>query len=309
MKPLSLLALSLLLLTGCVAEAPDPAPPVPAPKATAEDHDHDHDHNHDDEAEAAAGEPYQVEFDTSKGKFVMEVVPKWAPRGAARFKELLDEHFFDDARFFRLVPGFVVQFGLPADAKVATKWQRRRIEDDRVKVPNTPGTVTFATSGPHSRTTQLFINLADNSGQLDGQGFSPFGKVISGMDVIDALNKEYGEQPQQDRIQKEGNAYLNKSFPRLDFIKSARILPQAIPSEKPAATEAEPAKTEEAAPAKPAAELPKPVHSEPAKPEPVKPADEPKSEASKPADTPPQEPAAESSKPADEKPAEGSADK
>ena len=171
---------------------------------------------------------FKARFDTSKGAFVIEVRREAAPNGADRFYNLVKSGYFDNIRFFRVVSGFMVQFGIHGDPNVASKWRNATIKDDPVKVSNARGFVTFATSGPDSRTTQVFINFADNGG-LDGKGFSPFGKVISGMNVVDALNAEYGEGaprgtgPDQGRVQMEGNAYLAKSFPRLDYIKKATI--------------------------------------------------------------------------------------
>ena len=171
---------------------------------------------------------FKAHFDTSKGVFVIEVRRDVAPNGADRFYNLVKSGFYDNARFFRVVSGFMVQFGIHGDPATMMKWRNASIKDDPVKTTNQRGFVTFATSGPDSRTTQVFINFADNSG-LDRQGFSPFGKVISGMNVVDALNAEYGEGaprgngPDQGRLQTEGNSYLAKSFPKLDYIKKATI--------------------------------------------------------------------------------------
>lgn len=180
-------------------------------------------------SEQQAPETYQVRFDTSQGSFTIEVSRAWAPRGADRFYTLIQGGFYDGARFFRVLPGFVVQFGIPADPQVARSWRSARIPDDPVKESNRKGTITFATSGPNSRTTQVFINLADNK-NLDGMGFAPFGRVTEGMDVVGKLYSGYGEGapqgrgPDQGRIQSEGNAYLEKSFPKLDSIVRAAIL-------------------------------------------------------------------------------------
>ena len=181
---------------------------------------------------AALNEPapatYKAKFDTSKGVFVIEVTRAWAPQGADRFYNLVKNGFFDNTRFFRVIPNFMVQFGISGDPALNTKWRVARIPDDRPAQSNTRGMVTFATSGPNARTTQVFINFKNNS-RLDALGFAPFGKVVSGMNVVDALNGEYGEGapdgrgPDQMRLQAEGNAYLAKDFPRMDFIKKATI--------------------------------------------------------------------------------------
>jgi peptidyl-prolyl cis-trans isomerase A (cyclophilin A) len=171
---------------------------------------------------------YKAKFDTSKGTFVIEVHRDWAPNGADRFYNLVKYGFFDDARFFRVIDGFMVQFGINGNPKIAAAWQDANIKDDPVKQSNTRGMVTFATAGPNTRTTQVFVNFGDNAG-LDGQGFSPFGKVISGMDVVDSLYSGYGEGapkghgPNQGIVQSLGNAYLEKAFPKLDYIKKATI--------------------------------------------------------------------------------------
>lgn len=173
---------------------------------------------------------YKAKFDTSKGSFVIQVTRAWAPQGADRFYNLVKNGYFDDGRFFRVISGFMVQFGLHADPALNAKWRVARIPDDRVTQSNTRGMVTFATSGPDARTTQVFINF-DNNSRLDGMGFAPFGKVISGMDVVDKLYSGYGEGapngqgPNQNRIQTEGNAYLTQSFPRLDHVTKASIVP------------------------------------------------------------------------------------
>jgi peptidyl-prolyl cis-trans isomerase A (cyclophilin A) len=177
---------------------------------------------------AKAPAVYQAKFDTSKGPFVIEVHRDWAPRGADRFYNLVKNGFFDNARFFRVIEGFMVQFGINGDPNIAAVWRDADIKDDPVKHSNERGTITFATAGPNTRTTQVFINFADNAA-LDGQGFSPFGKVVSGMEVVDKLYGGYGEGapngngPDQGRIQSQGNAYLEQDFPKLDFIKTATI--------------------------------------------------------------------------------------
>jgi peptidyl-prolyl cis-trans isomerase A (cyclophilin A) len=171
---------------------------------------------------------YRVDFDTSKGPFVIEVHRDWAPIGADRFYNLVKSGFFTDVRFFRVVEGFMVQFGIHGDPRVSAAWKNARIKDDPVRVSNKRTFVTFATAGPNTRTTQVFINFGDNS-NLDRQGFAPFGQVVSGMKAVDSLFSAYGEGapqgrgPDQSRIQAEGNAYLTGSFGNLDYIKKATI--------------------------------------------------------------------------------------
>ncbi|MGE4158259.1 MAG: peptidylprolyl isomerase [Planctomycetota bacterium] len=175
--------------------------------------------------ESSVPETYKVLFETSCGNFTVQVTRAWAPLGADRFHELVTAGYFNGSGFFRVVTGFVVQFGLAADPKVTAKWVEARLKDDPVKQTNSRGRLTFATAGPNTRTTQLFINLGNNEA-LDGMGFSPFGEVVEGMDVVDKINKEYGEKPRQDLITSQGAEYLSKEFPKLDLIKSAKILPQ-----------------------------------------------------------------------------------
>jgi peptidyl-prolyl cis-trans isomerase A (cyclophilin A) len=173
---------------------------------------------------------YKVEFDTSKGSFVVEVHRDWAPNGADRFYNLVKNGFYDNTRFFRVLEGFMAQFGVNGDPKVSTVWREARIKDDPVKVSNKRTFVTFATAGPNTRTTQVFISYGDNS-NLDSQGFAPFGQVVSGMKFVDSLYNGYGEGaprgrgPDQTRVQSEGNAYLGSAFPNLDYIKKATIVP------------------------------------------------------------------------------------
>jgi peptidyl-prolyl cis-trans isomerase A (cyclophilin A) len=173
---------------------------------------------------------YRVDFDTSAGPFVIEVTRAWAPKGADRFYNLVKNGYFNDTRFFRVVRNFMVQFGIHGDPKLNEVWREANITDDPVTQSNKRGYITFATSGPNSRTTQVFINFRDNAG-LDPQGFAPFGQVVSGMEVVDKLNGEYGEAPSQmqQQIQSGGNAFLAKSFPRLDYIKKATIEKPAAP--------------------------------------------------------------------------------
>ena len=165
---------------------------------------------------------YKAKFETSAGDFVVQVHRAWAPKGADRFYNLVKHGFFDDCRFFRVVPNFMVQFGINGDPGIQTNWVNNRITDDPVKETNKRGYITFATAGPNSRTTQVFINFADNGG-LDRQGFAPFGEVVTGMDVVDKITAQYGQKPVQAQIQSQGNAYLNKDFPKLDYIKKATI--------------------------------------------------------------------------------------
>jgi peptidyl-prolyl cis-trans isomerase A (cyclophilin A) len=178
---------------------------------------------------AKAPETFKVRFETTKGPFTVEVTRSLAPNGADRFYNLARAGYFKDIALFRVIKGFMCQFGIHGDPKLAEVWREARIPDDPVKGSNTRGTITFATAGPNTRTTQLFINYVDNT-RLDGMGFAPFGKVVEGMDVVDKINGEYGEGapmgrgPSQDRIQNEGNAYLKKDFPNLDYIQSATVV-------------------------------------------------------------------------------------
>ena len=166
---------------------------------------------------------YTAKFETTAGVFQVEVHTDWAPNGADRFYNLVKNGYYDGCRFFRVVPGFIVQFGINGDPAIQRNWESATIPDEPVKQGNTRGTITFAkTSAPNSRTTQVFINFKDNSG-LNRTGFAPFGKIVSGMDVVDKIYSAYGERPEQARIQTEGTAYLAKSFPKLDYIKKATI--------------------------------------------------------------------------------------
>jgi peptidyl-prolyl cis-trans isomerase A (cyclophilin A) len=171
---------------------------------------------------------YKARFDTSKGTFVLQVHRDWAPNGADRFYNLVKNGFYDNVRFFRVISGFMVQFGISGDPSISAQWRNARITDDPVRQSNRRGFITYAMAGPNTRTSQVFINFADNS-PLDRQGFSPFGQVTSGMNVVDSLYSGYGEGaprgqgPDQGRLQQEGNAYLMKSFPRLDYVKKATI--------------------------------------------------------------------------------------
>ena len=179
----------------------------------------------------AAPQVFQAKFETSKGEFVIEAHRDWAPRGVDRFYNLVRAGFFDDSRFFRVRAGFIAQFGIAGDPRIAQLWRNESIADDPVRESNLRGTIAYAMTGPNARTTQLFINLVDNS-KLDAQGFAPIGKVISGMNVVDQLYSGYGEDAgggmrggKQDKIFAEGNTGLNRDFPRLDKIIRATFAP------------------------------------------------------------------------------------
>ena len=180
---------------------------------------------------ARAPETFKAKFTTTKGDFVIQVTRAWAPNGADRFYNLVRSGFFKDAAFFRVLSGFMAQFGIPADPAVARVWMQANITDDPVKASNKRGFVTFAqTSARNSRSTQLFINYGDNS-RLDADRFAPFGEVVEGMDVVDKFYSGYGEGapggagPDQGRLQSQGKAYLDRNFPKLDHIISATIVP------------------------------------------------------------------------------------
>lgn len=220
MRTAALLILAGAFLVGCPKSEDAPAQSqgeeAPAEKEAS------------DESPSQAPQKYVVELDTTKGAIVIDVHREWAPKGADRFYELVQKGYFTDVAFFRVIGGFMAQVGISGDPALNAQWRENKIEDDPVKASNTRGTVTFATSGPDSRTTQFFINFGDNS-RLDGMGFAPFGKVKD-MAPVDALYDGYGEGaprgrgPQQGRIQAEGNTYLRESFPKLDYIKSAKII-------------------------------------------------------------------------------------
>jgi peptidyl-prolyl cis-trans isomerase A (cyclophilin A) len=173
---------------------------------------------------------YKVKFDTSAGVFVIQVTRDWAPLGADRFYNLVKAGYYDDVRFFRAIKGFMVQFGINGDPAVNAAWRNARIGADPVKQGNKPMYITYAMgASPDTRTTQVFINYGDNSASLDKLGFAAFGQVVEGSDVVMKINTEYGEGaprgkgPEQGRAQMEGNAYMTKEFPRLDYIKKATI--------------------------------------------------------------------------------------
>jgi peptidyl-prolyl cis-trans isomerase A (cyclophilin A) len=172
---------------------------------------------------------FKTKFETSKGDFIVEVHREWAPLGADRFYNLVSNGFYDDCRFFRVIGGFMAQFGINGNPKISEVWREAKIKDDPVKESNKRGFVSYAMAGPDTRTSQLFINYGDNS-RLDSMGFSPFGRVTKGMEVVDKLYSGYGEGaprgtgPNQALVQTRGNEYLNADFPKLDYIKKAYIL-------------------------------------------------------------------------------------
>lgn len=177
-----------------------------------------------------APDTFRAKFETSAGDFVISVHRKWAPKGADRFYNLTRSGYYDGVRFFRVISGFMVQFGIHGDPAVSAAWREQRIPDDIVSRTNLRGMVTYATAGPGTRTTQVFINFGSNDA-LDAQGFAPFGQVVEGMAVVDKLYAGYGEGaprgrgPEQGRIQAEGNSYLERAFPRMDYVKHASIVP------------------------------------------------------------------------------------
>ena len=182
-----------------------------------------------DALDETAPDVFQARFETSKGDFVIEAHRGWSVNGADRFYNLVAGGYFDNVRFFRAVAGFVVQFGIHGDPEVSAIWREQRILDDRVVMSNTRGFVSYAMGGPNTRTAQVFVNLGDNS-RLDEMGFSPFGQVVEGMDVVEQLHSAYGDGPPRGRgpdqreIFKSGNDYLSKSFPDLDFVRRATIV-------------------------------------------------------------------------------------
>jgi len=249
-KYLLVLAAAAALLAGCKkepasepapppkAEAPIPPPPPEAPAsapaekaATAPDH----------KAPAAtkpgnllkpetlkekAPDEYEVKFKTTRGDFTVQVTRAWSPLGADRFYNLVKGHFYDNTAFFRVVPGFVVQFGIAEKPAVSAAWKHSDITDDPVTQSNKRGYLSFATAGPNTRTTQIFINLKDNP-RLDGMGFSPFAVVeANGMNVVEMMYEGYGDNagPDQDQIEKQGTPYLKKGWPKLDYIQSASLV-------------------------------------------------------------------------------------
>ncbi len=185
--------------------------------------------NPPDSATIAAADSILVRFATSKGDIDVMLRPSWAPQGAPRVAEAVAAGYYDGARFFRALRGFVVQWGIAADTTLSTRWSARTIPDDTVRESNRRGTVSFAAGGANTRTVQLFVNLRDNA-RLDGMRFAPIGEVVRGIDVVDALYTEYGEGmpsgkgPSQGKISAEGEAYLAREFPLLDQIRTARVV-------------------------------------------------------------------------------------
>jgi peptidyl-prolyl cis-trans isomerase A (cyclophilin A) len=202
--------------------AQKPAPPAPKPATGAKPAAPNPALRTPSKLKERAPATYTVHFDTTAGPFVVEVHRAWAPKGADRFYNLVKYGFYDNARFFRVIPNFMAQFGIHGDPKIQSAWREANITDDPVGVQsNKRGFITFATAGPNTRTTQVFINFRDNV-NLDPD-FAPFGQVISGMESVDKINAEYRERPVQGRIQVEGNTYLSKEFPKLDFIRKATL--------------------------------------------------------------------------------------
>lgn len=249
-------------LTGCSSETPT-AGDAEIPEAASAD----------PKPTTTDAEDYQVLLKTTKGDILLEVHPEWSPRGAERFKELVKMGFYDNVAFFRVIDGFMAQVGINGDPELHAKWKDKNIMDDPVVESNKRGYVSFAKTGmPNSRSTQFFINFGDN-GNLDSMGFSPFAKVVKGMDVVDSLYNGYGEGapggrgPFQGAIVEQGNAYLKKDFPMLDYIEKATIvgkkpaegeaIPETAPSDKkadakqPAETKAEKPESKEEPAAKP----------------------------------------------------------
>ena len=210
-------------------ETPTPQQPQPAATQTQEIITDMETLKNPDKATEKAPETFKVKFATTKGSFTLEVNRAWSPLGADRFYNLVKTGFFTDLAFFRVIEGFMVQFGIHGDPAVAAAWRGARIKDDPVVESNKKGYISYAMAGPDTRTTQFFINYGDNT-RLDGMGFSPFGKVTEGMDVVESIYSGYGEGapsgmgPDQGGVQMKGNAYLKKDFPKMDYILSAQLL-------------------------------------------------------------------------------------
>jgi cyclophilin family peptidyl-prolyl cis-trans isomerase len=215
MRIYSLIAVAAVaVLCSCGEKSPPPPPPPPAAAAASA-------------APATPAAPttpdsFRVAFETTRGRFVIQVNTAWAPKGAERFRELTQAGFFNKEKFFRTIPDFVTQFGLSANPSDNKTWDKP-ILDDPVHGTNARGTFVFATQGPNTRTHQFFINLKDNA-NLDAMGFAPLGRIVEGMAVVDSLYGGYGEDPNQTLIQMQGNTYLDRTFPKLDEIKSAKII-------------------------------------------------------------------------------------
>jgi peptidyl-prolyl cis-trans isomerase A (cyclophilin A) len=250
---LSLIIALLIALVPATTPAQDQST-TPAPKTAAAAHPHptaphtDPALMHPATLTAKSPDVYEVTFKTTAGDFVVTVTRSWAPLGADRFYNLVKHGFFTDASFFRVVPGFIIQFGLSPSPAVNKVWSNAAIKDDPVTQSNHTGTLTFATSGPNTRTTQLFINLAENGPSLDGQGFSAFGQVTTGMDVVQKIYSGYGEMaemnghgPRAELAENEGKPYLDKNFPKLDHITSATVTSPAPPVHTTPAHKAAPA--------------------------------------------------------------------
>lgn len=229
-KHLALLGAAVMLSAAACGKKGEPAQPAAAPQtqAAAPAAGSSDALMHPEQANEQAPEIFKTRFSTTKGDFVVEVHRAWAPKGADRFYNLVKRGFYDNTAFFRVIDGFMMQFGLNGDPAVNAKWREATIQDDpSAGQHNTRGMVTFATAGPNTRTTQLFINFGDNS-RLDQSGFVPFGQVAQGMEIVDAIYKvgegqPMGPGPDQGRVQAEGNAYLKASFPQLDYIKTAKV--------------------------------------------------------------------------------------
>ena len=230
------IVMSATLLAQSSAQAPKAAPAKPAGAASPATRTA---LLHPALLKAKAPDEFQVKFTTSVGDFVVDVHRAWAPLGADRFYNLVKNGYFTNAAFFRVIPRFVVQFGLNPSAAVNHAWHDARIQDDPVTHTNKKGSIVFATSGPNTRTTQLFINYVDNP-RLDGMGFAPFGEVTEGMEIVEKIFPGYTERPDQQQITDEGDAYLTKNFPEIDRIKTARIVPPT-PAAAPAKVASKPA--------------------------------------------------------------------
>jgi peptidyl-prolyl cis-trans isomerase A (cyclophilin A) len=221
----------LVVAAACTQKAPEPAATAPAAQTTsAKEISPDMEKLKNPAlANEKAPENFKVKFNTTKGSFTLEVTRAWSPLGADRFYNLVKAGFFTDIAVFRVIDGFMAQFGIHGDPAISAVWRGARIQDDPVKQSNGRGYISYAMAGPNTRTTQFFINFGNNA-SLDGMGFSPFGKVTEGMDVVDSIYSGYGEGaprgmgPDQGMVQMQGNEYLKKSFPKLDYIKNAELL-------------------------------------------------------------------------------------